>query len=328
MIFNKTNVIVSGSRSSLGEFANYTTVFPKPVREGDKIVLTQNMINKPNVKYVIKWNFDLSGEIINIPENCLIEFDGGSVSNGTLVGNNTTLICTQPIDDAIKTSLEGTWNAAYLSQDWGNSKFVGISQKKLTEAHNDLQNQINAIINDKAEVSLTVSPSPVFVGMQSGISLQAETNTQASSIKIKKGATQIAVGSGLVLNGSDSITPSVAGNITYNAEFIIAGLTKTTSKAVVAVYPIYYGTGTVYTDATAKASARITPVGTYTVEVHNNEDYVFFVVPSTMTINKATMSGFDFPLQAPVSVNIGGVAYKSYKSSNTYDIGTLTIVIS
>jgi hypothetical protein len=85
------------------------------------------MINKPNVKYVIKWNFDLNGETINIPENCLIEFDGGSVSNGTLVGNNTTLICAQSIDDVIKTSLEGTWNTAYLSQDWGNSKFVGIS---------------------------------------------------------------------------------------------------------------------------------------------------------------------------------------------------------
>jgi hypothetical protein len=40
MTFNKTNVIVSGSRSSLGEFANYTTVFPKPVKEEDKIVLT------------------------------------------------------------------------------------------------------------------------------------------------------------------------------------------------------------------------------------------------------------------------------------------------
>jgi hypothetical protein len=47
-----------------------------------------------------------------------------------------------------------------------------------------------------------------------------------------------------------------------------------------------------------------------------------------MSINKATMSGFEFPLQAPVNVTVDGVAYKSYQSGNTYNDGTLTIVIS
>jgi hypothetical protein len=97
---------------------------------------------------------------------------------------------------------------------------------------------------------------------------------------------------------------------------------------VVAVYPILYGTGDDYTDAQTRPSVRTTPAGTYNVTVANNGDYVFFVVPRTMNINSAKMGGFDFPLQAPVNVEIEGVEYKYYQSANTYDAGTLTIVIS
>lgn len=89
MTFNKSNVIVSGSRSSLSEYANYTTVYPKPAMVGGKIVLTQDMINKQNVKYIIKWNFNLNGETVTVPENCIFEFDGGTLHNGTVIGQDT-----------------------------------------------------------------------------------------------------------------------------------------------------------------------------------------------------------------------------------------------
>lgn len=56
---------------------------------GDKNVLTQAMINKANTIYVIQYDYDLKEANINIPENCVLQFDGGSLSNGTIVGNNT-----------------------------------------------------------------------------------------------------------------------------------------------------------------------------------------------------------------------------------------------
>ena len=191
------------------------------------------------------------------------------------------------------------------------------------------QAQINAIVLGGAVTpSLSTSPGTVFVGVQTTINLTASINTPADNIKIKKGSTEIATGSGTSLSGSDSITPSAAGNTQYTAEFTLGGLTKTANKNVVAVYPIKYGAGDDYTDATTQASVRTTPAGTYNVTVPNNGDYVFFVIPRTMNINSAKMSGFDFPLQAPQNVEIDGVEYKYYQSSNTYDAGTLTIVIS
>lgn len=191
------------------------------------------------------------------------------------------------------------------------------------------QAQINAIVlGGSIAPSLGATPDVVLVNVQSSIALSASISTAMDSIKIKKDNTVLATGSGTSLSGSDTITPSAAGNTQYTAEFVLGGLTKTTSKNVVAVYPIKYGAGDDYTDATTQASVRTTPAGTYNVVVPNNEDYVFFVVPRTMNINSAKMSGFDFPLQAPVNVEIDGVEYKYYQSANTYDAGTLTIVIS
>lgn len=207
--------------------------------------------------------------------------------------------------------------------------YIGGAKDLIDDELQLTQEQINAIVlGDAVSVSLAATPSPVFVGVQSTINLTATISTPADSIKIKKGDTVIATGSGTSLNGSTSLTPSDAGNTQYTAEFVLGGLTKVATKNVVAVYPVKYGAGDEYTDATTQASVRTTPAGTYDVTVPNDGDYVFFVVPATMTINRASMSGFDFPLQDPVDVTIGGVAYKSYQSSNTYDAGSLTIVIS
>lgn len=52
-----------------------------------KNVLTQNMINKSNTIYEIRYDFDLNGQEITIPEGCVLDFQGGSISNGNIIGN-------------------------------------------------------------------------------------------------------------------------------------------------------------------------------------------------------------------------------------------------
>lgn len=54
-----------------------------------KNVLLQDMINKPNTIYEIRYDFDLNNQEITIPEGCVLDFQGGSLSNGALIGNNT-----------------------------------------------------------------------------------------------------------------------------------------------------------------------------------------------------------------------------------------------
>jgi hypothetical protein len=218
-----------------------------------------------------------------------------------------------------------------LSNEFGDSELIGITQKKLSEAHNDLQAQIDAIVSDKATVSLSASTSIFIVGEGAPI-LTASTNTNAESIIIKQGSDVIATGSGKVISQRVNITQETAGNIVYTAEFTFAGGNKRTATATVYfVNKVYVGSGDAYTDVIGDSyaqSARRSPVGTYDVTVAQNGQYVFFVIPATMSITKATLSGFDFPLDAPVSETIDGVSYKVYRSSNTNDAGTYQIVVS
>lgn len=50
-----------------------------------------SQVTEPNTKYIIKYDFDLGGEKVTIPEDCILDFEGGTVTNGDVVSNNTIL---------------------------------------------------------------------------------------------------------------------------------------------------------------------------------------------------------------------------------------------
>lgn len=50
-----------------------------------------SQLKNGNTTYVIKKSFDLNDKTLTIPYNCRLEFRGGSFSNGTIYGNNTTI---------------------------------------------------------------------------------------------------------------------------------------------------------------------------------------------------------------------------------------------
>ena len=89
---------------------------------GDKNVLTQAMINKANTIYVIQYDYDLKEASINIPENCVLQFDGGSLSNGTIVGNNTKVINLN-VDRIV---LSGTWFDSGTTSNRPTNVLVGF----------------------------------------------------------------------------------------------------------------------------------------------------------------------------------------------------------
>ena len=72
-----------------------------------KNVLTQEMINEPNTIYEIRYNFNLGGNVVEIPDNCALNFNGGSLVNGEIIGNNTFIIHNYPPFYAIE--LSGTF---------------------------------------------------------------------------------------------------------------------------------------------------------------------------------------------------------------------------
>ena len=199
----------------------------------------------------------------------------------------------------------------------------------------ELQNEIATINADKATFSLsrTSGNSLYFVGDTFTIKATATCSVSANTITIKCGNSTIAsVQNAKTATGSQTIDPTFSSaptTINFTAEAVIGSVKKTASFSVSLVNPMYVGAGAAYTDVVKdnhKQSARTSASGTYNVTVASNGQYVFFVVPSSMTINKVTLSGFDFPLLAADTTSKSG--YKIYKSANTYKAGTLTLVVS
>lgn len=198
-----------------------------------------------------------------------------------------------------------------------------------------LQSQIDEIIGGGATVNLTALPSTVFVGVGTTINLNATASVNATSISITGGSiAEPITGSGKALSGTDTLTPSMPGATTYTATFVITGQSRTATRNVTAVYPIYYGAGMQESDvlgvAACKASARTSPAGTYNVTVADSAKYIWFFVPASMTpITSAKMNGFDFPLEnLDNTTDAGGVEYRVYRTPYTQEENTYPIVIS
>ena len=89
---------------------------------GDKNVLTQAMINKANTIYVIQYDYDLKEASINIPENCVLNFIGGAIGNGTIIGNKTKVINLN-VDRIV---LSGTWFDSGITSNRPTNVLVGF----------------------------------------------------------------------------------------------------------------------------------------------------------------------------------------------------------
>lgn len=76
------NIKVTALTTNPNVPVTYKTIILKKNLVNGVNTLTQEMLSATNIKYIIKYNYIL-GEDITIPENCIIEFDGGSIANST-----------------------------------------------------------------------------------------------------------------------------------------------------------------------------------------------------------------------------------------------------
>ena len=97
------------------------------IGEEYKNILTQSMINKENTIYEIRYDFDLNGQEITIPEDCILDFQGGKLFNGTLKGNNTNIKAEAYQIFKLNLDLKGTFNVKYIFSEWYGAKGDGIN---------------------------------------------------------------------------------------------------------------------------------------------------------------------------------------------------------
>ena len=89
---------------------------------GNKNVLTQAMINKANTIYNIIRYIDLEGKTLTVPDNSVLNFIGGTIGNGTIIGNKTKVINLN-VDRII---LSGTWFDSGITSNRPTNVLVGF----------------------------------------------------------------------------------------------------------------------------------------------------------------------------------------------------------
>ena len=132
----------------------YTTKVLKPNINGccKKNILTQEMMNCEDMKYVIKWDFDLNGKTITVPNNCILEFDGGSLKNGTIIGQDTVYINVGDVDIwGENLTREGTWR-----EHSGGGGSIDVDDYLSDTSTNPVQNKV--ITEALEEIALPDKP--------------------------------------------------------------------------------------------------------------------------------------------------------------------------
>lgn len=107
----KSNPVIDYSTTGVtGEVADNTYT-------ENRNVLTQEMINEANTVYEIRYDFDLNGSEIVIPEGCVLKFEGGELNNGILNGDRTII---KSSDYVIFNYIYiyGVWNCSFITSKW------------------------------------------------------------------------------------------------------------------------------------------------------------------------------------------------------------------
>lgn len=95
-------ILAGGPQKSGPNQQLYKTIVP--TFRGDLI----GQMQQERIKYIIKWNFDLNGGVLNVPSECIVEFDGGSIQNGTINWNNTQVFNIYDKEILVNISENGT----------------------------------------------------------------------------------------------------------------------------------------------------------------------------------------------------------------------------
>lgn len=212
-----------------------------------------------------------------------------------------------------------------------------------TTSENPVQNKvvtekINALWEKQFPISVTAKAEGntyEFDGNEHTVTVSwTAVNGTASAVSISDGTTSKPAGSGT--NGSVTFTKSSQGTTTYTVTATIDGKTYKANVSANAYLPQFAGTSTAATAADLNvvglAIKQKSIKGQITVNAPTGEDkYIWFCVPSGVTISKVTSAGFGVNLKTVETkkATIGGKEY-SYNCYRGVGLQTtaMTYVIS
>ena len=285
----------------------------------ERNVITQEDINKTDTIYEIKYDFDLDGKTITIPNNCVLYFTSGKFYNGSINMDNTI----------VSTLYKDILSEVNISGNYYNI------QKYIEDTKSLFQASINKLNDTVYPITLDFNVSPNVATMNTSINYSIVSDGKAlvpDAMKISKQK-----------NDDDAIIlldkPASSGNLTTNIEgsreifkFEVTKTGRTSKNINTTRYLCYYG-GNSTANMTAEILNTLNKVSATGVSFNpsittKDNDYIWLVVPSYISINHVTSAGFDVTITTPQTITNNLGSFKAYRTANPFTIATWNLVIS
>ena len=129
---------------TIGKSYGNTNEYKVVELKSNNSILTQSMLKTANTRYIIKNDLSLNHTSINIPHNCILVFEGGSLKNGEIIGDFIVHADVVPIfDDVVCKELKNS----SIPIEW----YGAVSYKNLDEAKKGKDSSkaiLNALISN------------------------------------------------------------------------------------------------------------------------------------------------------------------------------------
>lgn len=95
----------------------------------------------PNKEIVINKDIDLRGKVLPLPKGVTLNFKGGVLKNGVLLGNNTKIKCKKKAFDHIE--IKGSWNVPKIYSSWFKDlNYVNALQNVIALTNSKMKNRV------------------------------------------------------------------------------------------------------------------------------------------------------------------------------------------
>lgn len=214
-----------------------------------------------------------------------------------------------------------------VEEDWDVEHFV--------DYHQNLQYQLDSINSSNAKVTLTASPSIIYVGdSNKRVHLTLTSTVAADTLEIKQGNT---------LLESDTVDQTIVEcyapidtTTTYTGIAQIKGTTKSVNTKVSVVDYIKYGAMMEYNSNNMQSFYQLvtTPSQTYNITVPAGGGYIYLYIPSNVLNGNYSLSMNLVSGDYKSAVTMGIVSGQSnsegklWKSASSYDPGTFQFEVT
>ena len=285
----------------------------------ERNIITQEDINKVDTIYEIRYNFDLDGKTITIPNNCVLYFTSGKFYNGSINMDNTI----------VSTLYEGVLSEINISGNYYNI------QKHIEDTKSLLQASINKLNDTVYPITLGFNVSPNVETMNTSINYSVISDGKPLIPDIMKISKQVNDNTAIVLLD----IPASSGNLTTNIEgsreifkFEVTKTGRTGKNTSTTRYLCYYGVNSAATMTTEILNIlnKVSAIGvSFNPKVTTKDnDYIWLVVPSYLSISRVTSAGFDVTLTTPQTITNNLGSFKAYRTVNSLTQATWNLVIS